>query len=110
MAVKVDFTEARRLRPLSAKRIREEFVEYESDIETDEASFNMSLDSSVLETSFSTRSTSGHVGRIEEENRLLKVENAKIDQRLGCDSITANFRRQSGSMDKSPYRECFCIS
>ena len=82
----MEFTEARRLRPLSAKRIREEFVEYESDIETDEASFNMSLDSSMmssaLETSISTRSTSSHVGRVEEENRLLKAENAELKAKL----------------------------
>ena len=78
----MDFTEARRLRPLSAKQIREEFVDYESDIETDEASFNMSLDSSALETSFSTRSTSSHIGRVEEENRLLKAENAELKQKL----------------------------
>ena len=82
MTLKVEFTEASRLRPLSAKRIREEFVEYESDIETDEPSFNMSLDSSVLETSFSTRSTSGHVGRIEEENSILKAENADLKAKL----------------------------
>ena len=79
----MDFTEARRLRHGSApKRIREDILDYESDIETDEASFNMSLDSSLLETSFSTRSTSSHFGRLEEENRLLKAENADLKAKL----------------------------
>ena len=78
----LDYTEASRLRPLSAKRIREEFVEYESDLETDEASFNVTMESSSLEMSFSTRSSSGYIGRLEEENGSLKAENAKIKEEL----------------------------
>ena len=58
------------------------FIDEDSDIETDEASFNMSLDSSTLETSVSTRSTSGYVSRVEEENASLKAENAKIKAEL----------------------------
>lgn len=83
--MKLDYTEASRLRPLSAKRIRQEFVDYESDLETDvenEASFNVSMESSSLEMSISTRSSSGHIGRLEEENGSLKAENAKIKAEL----------------------------
>ena len=82
MSLKLDYTESRRLRPLSAKRVREEFVEYESDVETDEASFNFSMESSSLEMSMSTRSSSGYVGRLEEENSTFKAENAKIKAEL----------------------------
>ena len=81
----MDFTESSRLRPLSAKRIRQEFVEYESDLETDvenEASFNVSMESSSLEMSISTRSSSGCVGRLEEEISSLKAENAKTKSEL----------------------------
>ena len=82
MSLELDYTESRRLRPLSAKRVREELVDYESDIETDEASFNMSMESSSLEMSISTRSSSGYVGRLEEEITSLKAENAKVKSEL----------------------------
>ena len=82
MSLKLDYTETRRLRPLSAKRVREEFVEYESDVETDDASFNVSMESSSLEMSISTRSSSGYVGRLEEENATLKAENANTKKEL----------------------------
>ena len=74
----MQYTEARRLRPLPAKRVREALVDFESDIESDD--LETSLDNSMsqsLDSSFGTRGESYWKQRCLKAEESLKTEKAK---------------------------------
>ena len=72
----LEYTEARRLRPLPAKRIREVLVDFESDCESDDPDTTMdeSFSKSILDESLGTRGESAWKQRCFELEALLKAE------------------------------------
>ena len=75
----LSYTEARRLRPLPAKRVREALVDFESDIESDgaETSLDDSMSHSLLDESLGTRGESYWKQRCLLAEETLKAEKAK---------------------------------
>ena len=75
----MSYTEARRLRPLPAKRVREALVDFESDIESDgaETSLDDSMSHSLLDESLGTRGESYWKQRCLLAEETLKAEKAK---------------------------------